>query len=309
MPGPLPDEEEEEISLRRLVHIICEGEKTEPNYFGWFERYHMNAGRFELRIFKKDLFDIDTTDREDMVELMKGFITLETRTLYTAFQFSTVILRQLYQKIGTGDRRLHERFRKIRHHAVKEAIKLKASNNEGIVIDTKRMEKIVLDKSNSLMHEFGIEYEQLNIDMMFQNSKEVGENDRIYVVMDRDPDNIRTDDYYMGIIDKCEKMGYELLLSTPDFEFWLLLHHIDMEIVDQWKYSPYSKNLVADELNEKENRSYEQKPISEDRFKRYYKNTFEFALKNTQSPKLTLDLRELITTAGSNVGVKLRELM
>ncbi len=54
--------------------------------------------------------------------------------------------------------------------------------------------------------------------------KEYGiEANELWMVVDRDKQNVSEEQLY-AIIDKCNKEGYNLALSNPTFEFWLLLH-------------------------------------------------------------------------------------
>lgn len=54
------------------------------------------------------------------------------------------------------------------------------------------------------------------------------EANELWMVVDRDKQNVR-EEQLNAIINKCEKEGYNLALSNPTFEFWLLMHISDLK--------------------------------------------------------------------------------
>ena len=50
------------------------------------------------------------------------------------------------------------------------------------------------------------------------------EPSELWMVVDRDKQNV-SEKQLDSIIEKCNKEGYNLALSNPTFELWLLLHH------------------------------------------------------------------------------------
>ncbi len=56
------------------------------------------------------------------------------------------------------------------------------------------------------------------------DSKGIDANE-ICLVVDRDPGSF-TDSQYEEVVGKCEKEGYSLYLSNPNFEIWLLFHFL-----------------------------------------------------------------------------------
>lgn len=58
------------------------------------------------------------------------------------------------------------------------------------------------------------------------------EPNELWMVVDRDEHSV-TKDQLLAIIEKCQTEGYNLALSNPTFEFWLLLHITSIEEYDQ----------------------------------------------------------------------------
>lgn len=175
-------------------------------------------------------------------------------------------------------------------------------------------------------------------DLYKDEDKTTLEEDRKFIIFDRDYDDFkesdeekmidleRTDEDYNEIIDFCsdKRRNYEVLMSTPFFEFWLLMHHSDAnynginrssrrivnnQIIEKEKILENIKKKMPkiDEETLKRALKKELKDLSWDRFKNYYKDTFDYALE--QSTKFATDPRDLITEIGSNVGIKLNSLL
>ncbi len=54
------------------------------------------------------------------------------------------------------------------------------------------------------------------------------EANELWMVVDRDKQNV-SEEQLNAIIDKCKKEGYNLALSNPTFELWLLMHVNDLK--------------------------------------------------------------------------------
>lgn len=58
------------------------------------------------------------------------------------------------------------------------------------------------------------------------------ESNELWMVVDRDKQNV-SEEQLKAIINKCSSEGYNLALSNPTFELWLLLHIIGIEYYDK----------------------------------------------------------------------------
>ncbi|MBN1927346.1 MAG: RloB domain-containing protein, partial [Prolixibacteraceae bacterium] len=58
------------------------------------------------------------------------------------------------------------------------------------------------------------------------------EPNELWMVVDRDKQNV-SKDQLNEIVQKCRNEGYNLALSNPTFEFWLLLHLTSIELYDK----------------------------------------------------------------------------
>ena len=120
----------------------------------------------------------------------------------------------------------------------------------------------------------------------------------LWMVVDRDKQNV-SEEQLNEIISRCSKNGYNLALSNPTFEFWLLLHIIDSntyrteDLLDNEKISK-SKRFVEGELS-KFLGGYSKKNLRFERFEPWISKAIE------RAKKLPTDNSSLINELGSSV--------
>ncbi|MBN2572036.1 MAG: RloB domain-containing protein [Ignavibacteriales bacterium] len=76
----------------------------------------------------------------------------------------------------------------------------------------------------------------------------------LWMVVDRDKQNV-SEEQLNSIIEKCVENGYNLALSNPTFEFWLLLHIKDS--------SDYNKEVLLNNDKVNKNRRFIDKELSD----------------------------------------------
>ena len=62
--------------------------------------------------------------------------------------------------------------------------------------------------------------------------------DKIFFIIDRDKDSFISEpgnDQYQYVLDRCRENGYGFCISTPCFEFWLLMHFDEVNDLDREK--------------------------------------------------------------------------
>lgn len=112
---------------------------------------------------------------------------------------------------------------------------------------------------------------------------------------------------YTRIVEKCLELNYTPVLSTPLFEFWLLLHHKD-DFGDITEYPMDlggSRKKIQKLLRKLEGFVGDGKTLSDDR-KKLYGNLYPDALE--VSKRLVTDPKRLIYESGTNIGVILMRL-
>jgi hypothetical protein len=206
-----------------------------------------------------------------------------------------------------------DELKKLRKQILQDR-RTKNLSRSNIVSEKESMFNISLNdyikKDNSYREEYSDKLKNsfINSNIWDKNPKNKVDGDRKFIVFDRDYNSHDRKTYYenyLKIIEKCEKQGYDVLLSTPDFEIWLLMHH-DVDC-STFNYET-DRHILNDILCKKEGiKENNIKKIDDDRFTRYYKDKFELALE--KSIDIGTEPRILLTKAGSNVGEKLNSLL
>lgn len=319
--GRVKDEKEKVIEAKRRIYAICEG-LTEKQYLQYFQENNRSVGRFDIEIYEKESFDKNQSDRKRMVDMLTGIKILKIEGKYTPYMYITQYMHRCMDEelnsIEYDKTRLYDELNKIRDRVMDKSDRF---TNEGYVSEYDVADELVreeISKNDYLseyLNRFSIDYP----DIRNPEPSTGFEIDRYYVVFDRDKDandySLRSDKEYREVLDRCRDLGYKVLLSTPLFEFWLLLHHKEI-LPGSYPADLSQKMTILEDLEESENqcndwkntRLDKVKSISKNRFNLYY-NTSNFKKAVTRSKKLESDPYKLLDEIGSNVGLELESLM
>ncbi len=267
--------------------------------------------------------------------MIRGHVELKTKGRYTPFRYVTAVFlsswrsewerreeaMRMLPEDGTETAleekaRLLEGIWRLRNEIIRDSGK--ALDADGFVHDYDEMDRIIRRHAEGRLDGWG---DILSFDPGLHQPgprTSYGDLDKVFVVFDRDREMYsckRTDDEYRRLFGECGDLGYDILLSTPLFEFWLLLHH---EGIDAEGFSPYldHKREVLEALRDREKAGCGDwdlgvdgvKGISKERLDRFYGNKgFRTALE--QSKRLPTDLEGLLNAVGSNVGIELEALL
>ncbi len=131
-------------------------------------------------------------------------------------------------------------------------------------------------------------------------------SDELWMVVDRDKQNVSKEQLYK-IIEICKKEGYNLALSNPTFELWLLMHIVDLD-----KYS--KEDLLKNNKVSKKRRFIEKELLSI--LNGYNKSNFAFdKFKDgvedaiNRANKLPVDNDILIDELGTSVCILVEKLV
>lgn len=132
------------------------------------------------------------------------------------------------------------------------------------------------------------------------------EIDRVCFVVDRDPKNFFTDQFF-EFVKKTGESGYEVYISNPTFELFLLMHddrifELDREEMLRNDYTTPSKQKRFLEKKIKEFFGFEKQHIKFDKLK----NNIDKAIRNEK--QFEENVFELEKNLGSNVGKLLEEM-
>ena len=246
-------EEENQEEQLRIVFLSVEGNKTERQYFDLIEKY-----RSCLKIKKavhihplKRAKDDNNSAPEQVLELLEEYVELRD---------PQKLPKRLMDAVS----------QKYSYEFVKQYLNKELER-------TKDVEDFEL-----LLEEAGID---LAYNLFLQDY--TGNDDIFGIVLDRDYKN-HSVEQMKRIVDECRNNEYRCFISTPLFEFWLLLHLVDVK-------SEYSKNMREIMLNEKvsDKHTYTSKlvseiaghakGISEAVFRKFYLNKVDYAITQANS--------------------------
>jgi hypothetical protein len=179
----------------RIIFLSVEGNVTEQNYFGWLEKYREKLGIktgvhvHPLRRGKRDNFSAPA----QVLELLEEYIEIRE---------SDILPNRMRKVIPT----------KYTDAFVQQYMK-----------DPDSVDKDKKEQFEMLLKQVGIDLEYQFFVKEYQ-----GQDDLFGVVIDRDY-NTHTVMQLNEIRKQCIEKGYHFFITTPCFEFWLLLHLVDVK--------------------------------------------------------------------------------
>ena len=250
----------------RIIFLSVEGNVTEQNYFGWLEKYREKLGIktgvhvHPLRRGKRDNFSAPA----QVLELLEEYIEIRESDI------------------------LPDRMRKVIPTKYTDAFV------QQYMKDPDSVDKDKKEQFEMLLKQVGIDLEYQFFVKEYQ-----GQDDLFGVVIDRDY-NTHTVMQLNEIRKQCIEKGYHFFITTPCFEFWLLLHLVDVKKQykgDMQKFRDNEKKtnkhtFTSFQVSEHAGHS---KKISEKIFRQYYLNHIDYAISQTKK-SFSTDVEELIGT-------------
>lgn len=250
----------------RIIFLSVEGNVTEQNYFSWLEKYREKLGIktgvhvHPLRRGKRDNFSAPA----QVLELLDEYIEIRESDI------------------------LPDRMRKVIPTKYTDAFV------QQYMKDPDSVDKDKKEQFEMLLKQVGIDLEYQFFVKEYQ-----GQDDLFGVVIDRDY-NTHTVMQLNEIRKQCIEKGYHFFITTPCFEFWLLLHLVDVKKQykgDMQKFRDNEKKtnkhtFTSFQVSEHAGHS---KKISEKIFRQYYLNHIDYAISQTKK-SFSTDVEGLIGT-------------
>ena len=250
----------------RIIFLSVEGNVTEQNYFSWLAKYREKLGIktgvhvHPLRRGKRDNFSAPA----QVLELLEEYIEIRESDI------------------------LPDRMRKVIPTKYTDAFV------QQYMKDPDSVDKDKKEQFEMLLKQVGIDLEYQFFVKEYQ-----GQDDLFGVVIDRDY-NTHTVMQLNEIRKQCIEKGYHFFITTPCFEFWLLLHLVDVKKQykgDMQKFRDNEKKtnkhtFTSFQVSEHAGHS---KKISEKIFRQYYLNHIDYAISQTKK-SFSTDVEELIGT-------------
>lgn len=243
-------EEDHQDKPLRIIFLSVEGNDTEVRYLSFVDKYR------------------------DVLEIKKG---VHIHTLKRAKSDTNSALRDVLE--------LLEEYVVLRNtDSLPERIRSQIPGTYSAeFIEAYIREKDDLDFSQKKQFESLLR--QAGIDLEYERflSEYNGEDDIFGIVIDRDHDT-HTITQLREIKNQCDENGYKIFITTPLFEFWLLLHLSDIkndfpDRLEEFRKNPKKSNKHTVVSFEVSNIAGHSKKLSEAIFKSFYLGRIDYAIK------------------------------
>lgn len=256
------DDEVNESPLR-IVFLSVEGNKTERQYFEYIEKYRNKLGiKASVHIHPLQRAKRDNLSApQDVLELLEEYLVIRKNDV------------------------LPKRLRKV----------IPKEYSEEFI---NRYLKAELDMKDEKVKIFEAILEEAGYDVAYNDylREFKGEDDVFGIVLDRDykPHTVLQ---MKKIVQECMKKDYKIYITTPLFEFWLLLHLVDIKSLSKEQLECIKVNNGVSEKHTYTSKCVSDiaghsKSISDKVFQKYYLPKIDYAIK--QAKELCGDIDELI---------------
>lgn len=146
--------------------------------------------------------------------------------------------------------------------------------------------------------------EELNI----KKEKDGFEEDEIYLIVDRDADSF-TEKQFEDVKNGCFENGYQLILSNPNFELWLLFHFIENLSSKDKEEIEADKTIIEMKLQNflKEFQNLRAESFNKKILFKHYKERVEHAIKIARENEY--DLENLKNIIGTNAFILVENII
>lgn len=246
-------EEKRQEEPFKIVFLSVEGNNTEIQYFNYVHKYRSEIGiKKEVHIYPLNRYKKDNLSApKNVLDLLEEYIELrESKEDYLPKRLKEAIDNEEYS-----------------YEFIKEYL-------EGKVTDKEKIEK------------FEFFLKKIGFDLAYKKFlDEYRSDDDIFgIVIDRDYKS-HSVKQMKEVVQECSNKNYNCFISTPSFEFWLLLHLTDVS------YEDLDKILINDKVSDKHTyisklvseKANHSKNIKKNTFKKYYLPKINYAIKQSKN--------------------------
>lgn len=286
---------------KKKYYMVYEGIETEVQYFDGIKEIIENGRKQLIEIIPifRSFHEENWSNPTKIVQLMKDFFSNETEKEVELFV--NKIIDFINQDGGLCSVFNMDAWKK---HILDRLLELGIQKTDKISKDK------CLESINTIFSELSLKDLIPQLHTYFESQKVTYSKDfdKICLIVDRDKQSFK-EDQYDEVLKACQDNHYELYITNPCFEFWLLLHFDEVNTIDRAKLleNKKPKAKAKDRFITKELKKL---------LIGYRKNDIKFGeLKNRitnaiRNEKLFCeDILSLKTELGSNVGTLIDELM
>ena len=296
-----------------FYHIISEG-ITETGYLNGIVRNRLLAHDKFIKQISKSGIDKDASDREVMIQIAHDYELYMTTGKNTPRRYVTAVLNQYldgckdeYAIVAGKDFNCFV----MELCELRDCIVSKYSSDpryvsDGFVVPSSRFMEAIGEECINTFH---IPFSWSPEDTLFTRDSCNGAN-KICIMFDRDyHPELRTHEMYQRYLTLCKQYGYLPLVSTPQFELWMLMH---MYGVDYGKpsFDRYKPHLIR-QLQQYDfySRTAREKFMTRERFDEYYRYNIQHAIESSESNLFSRDPEKLMDHPGTNLGVFFKDVL
>ncbi len=290
---------------KTIYHIICEG-LTEKGYLIGMRKKGLFLPHVRVLTVSKDGLDRDASDRMEMISILRDYEIYLSEGKNTLRRFITVVLDSYYvnskeeYSITTGNsyKQFVEELCAFRSELMAELDRLPYVSDGFVVPNSGLMDAV----SESCVSRFKIDYTWSSEDQLFDRDHADGK-DVFCVMFDRDfHPELRTHEMYSECLSLCNELGYQPLVSTPQFELWMLMHFYGVNY-GKPSFDRYKQYMLR-QLQQFDyySRTEKEKVMSLSRFEEYYQYNIWHAIETSKDNMFTDDVVSLMDHPGTNLG-------
>jgi len=291
---------QEPIEAKRKFFLVFEGEKTEFQYFSGVNAHKAELGisaLIEIKLLMRSTGHESTSNPKRIIQLLVRHMTETVENGITCGLLIEKICDYLFYELGLSENSI------LNPRTVADGLKRLSQKRFGLASDSvvSDVNAVLAEYEEYLKKKYNIENSAGTIAEYIKGSEVVFDKDydRVCIIVDRDRQSFRADQYDY-VLEQCREHGFDLFVSNPCFEFWLLLHfpiagHIDRKAALQNKRTSSRKNYVEALLS--------------DYMDGYKKNAVNFSILKDrvslaveQEKLFCEDIEGLKTKLGTNVG-------
>lgn len=301
-----------ERSYRRRYFLAFEG-STEYDYFEGVRECREKLGiKNQVEIYCIDRFDQNSGDSNPsvIIDPFKEYMHLIRTGECSVRIFVGMIVQHIFDDIckqndGKSKRECGRKLHRFQTVLIRELTVSEYSAGD-LIIDGKEKEATEFCR-NLAKENYSGYYDSIFIPKKIDPSLCYEENDVICLIVDRDCKSF-TSEQYSAVRRMCDESNVSLYVTTPAFEFWLILHFDECRKYDENVLNNIFKN-EKNSVNEKERRYCEcllmdllggEYSKTDIQFESRFCDRIDNAIENVESFKT--DLQTLEGKIGSNLG-------
>lgn len=292
---------------KTVVCVITEGE-TELDYLRYLKDYNKYSNTIlSLHLIDKPVLERDVSDRMNLVNYMYDWRILVSSDKCPLRLYITIVL-SCYYEYYNNDVTLIPELLKLRDQLCGF---YEGHFSDGRVPKESTLYKEIYSKCYKQFTGSNCSPQEM-LKPSGLDPARFGDGEKNYYVMfDRDYDEERRNQSeYIRVIDEISKKMFKPLITTPQFELWLLMHFEDASF-NGIRYNTYSGSILS-RLAEKD--IYEhgegKKKIKKERFDAFYRDSIQTAIATSLDPdRFSTDPIELENKVGTNLGLFIRDVL